>query len=179
MTISADIEAVRVLVAPLAVPSLGATLVWNAVVDIGERVAMGRSPLGERFMIPIVGGTFWGADGFEALHGRVLPGGADRQLWRADGVRELRAIYEMQTDDGAVLSIDNRVLIDDPANGTGREGTRYAVSTIRVTAPEGPHAWLSRRVFVGSLQPLMPQRQAVLIRGLVVEAPESLPTSPR
>ncbi len=179
MTTPADTDALRTLVAPLIVPSFGARLVWNAVVDIGERVAMGRSPLGERFMIPIVGGTFWGGEGFDALHGSVLRGGADRQLWRADGVRELHALYEMRTHDGAVLTIDNRVLIDDPANGTGRDGTRYAVSAIRVTAPEGPHAWLSRRVFVGSLQPLMPQRQAVLIRGFVVEAPESLPTSPR
>ena len=88
----------------------------------------------------------------------MLPGGADRQLLRPDGVKLLDALYEMQTDDGAVLTVHNRVLIDDvpPA-------PRYARSTVKITAPEGPHAWLNRRLFVGTLTPLMPERQAVKI----------------
>jgi Protein of unknown function (DUF3237) len=158
----------KALVQGQAIPGLGFHHVWNAVVEIGPREAMGTSPLGERFIIPITGGVFWGAAGFDALRGKVCAGGADRQLWRADGVRELQAIYEMQTDDGAMLSIHNRVLIDDPANGTGRSGERYALSSIQVTAPQGSHDWLNRRIFVGTLQPLMPARQAVLIRGFMV-----------
>ena len=82
-----------------------------------------------------------------------------RRLLRADGVKELRATYELETDDGAVLSIDNQVVIDE-----SRQPERYALSHVLVTAPAGPHAWLSRRVLVGTLNPLMPARAAVMIR---------------
>jgi hypothetical protein len=137
---------------------------WHAAVDIGPREPLGRSPLGERFIVPILGGRFWGAQGFETLTGRVLPGGADRQLQRADGVRQLQALYEMRCDDGTVLTILNQVTIDEPV-----PGQRYALSHLQVTAPEGPHSWLNRRLIVGTLQVLRPAREAVLIRTYVLE----------
>jgi hypothetical protein len=137
---------------------------WHAAVDIGPREPLGRSPSGERWIVPILGGHFWGAPGFEALRGTVLPGGADRQLQRADGVRQLQALYEMRCDDGAVLTILNQVTIDDAA-----AGQRYAMSHLQVTAPEGPHEWLNRRLIVGTLQVLRPAREAVLIRTYVLE----------
>ena len=89
--------------------------------------------------------------------------GADRQLLRPDGVKELHALYEMQTDDGAVLTIDNRVLIDEAV-----QPVRYALSRISVAAPDGQHAWLNRRLFVGTLLPLRPTREAVLIRAFLM-----------
>ena len=128
--------------------------VYDAIVDIGPRRELGPSPLGQRFMIDILGGSFEGP----RLKGRVLPGGADRQLLRGDGVKELDAVYEMQTDDGAVITVRNRVLIEDAA-----PDGRYARSVVRLTAPEGPYAWLNRRVFVGTLTPLRPEREAVKI----------------
>lgn len=129
--------------------------IYEAVIDIAERTTIGAGPLGERFIVPILGGRFQGP----RLSGRVLPGGADRQLLRADGVRELDALYELETDDGAILTVHNQVLIDDPPGGS-----RYALSSIRVVAPAGPHAWLNRRVFTGTLDPLRPHREAVLVR---------------
>ena len=129
--------------------------VYEAVVDIGERVSIGQAPLGERFIVPIIGGVFKGAD----IEGVVLPGGADRQLVRRDGVRELDALYELQTHDGVVLTVHNRVLIDDPAGGP-----RYALSHISITAPQGSYDWLNRRTYVGTLDALRPRREAVLIR---------------
>jgi hypothetical protein len=131
------------------------TWVYDAVVDIDDRVQdLGASAQGQRFMIGIAGGTFEGP----RLRGRVLPGGADRQWLRPDGVKELDALYEMQTEDGAIITVRNRVLIDDP---TGPH--RYARSVVRLTAPDGPHEWLNRRVFVGTLTSLRPEKQAVLI----------------
>jgi hypothetical protein len=130
------------------------TWVYDAVVDIDELQDLGTSALGQRFMIGIAGGTFEGP----RLRGRVLPGGADRQRLRPDGVKELDALYEMQTDDGAIITVRNRVLIDDP---TGPN--RYARSVVQLTAPAGPHEWLNRRVFVGTLTSLRPEKQAVLI----------------
>ena len=134
-------------------------LAWEALVEVGPRQDLGLSPAGERFMIPILGGQFAGEVGGRTLRGQVLCGGADRQLLRPDGVKELDALYEMQHEDGTLLTIHNRVLIDAPA-----DGTRYVFSHVRVTAPQGAHEWLNRRVFVGTLHPLPPERKAVLIR---------------
>lgn len=143
--------------------ALHGRLVWQAVVDIGERQAWGLGPRGERWGVPILGGYFWGAPGFEALHGQVCAGGADRQTWRPDGIKELDALYEMRTHDGALLTVHNQVLIDESV-----QPERYARSCIRVSAPEGPHEWLNRRLLVGTLQPLRPERQAVLVRGYML-----------
>lgn len=141
--------------APTAPPAPEARLAWEAQVDIGERQILGQGPLGERFIVPILGGRFEGP----RLRGTVLPGGADRQLLRADGVKELDALYELQTDDGAVITVRNRVLIDESATPG-----RYARSVLQLSAPAGPHDWLNRRVFVGTLHSLRPARAAVCIR---------------
>jgi hypothetical protein len=87
-----------------------------------------------------------------------VPGGADRQLVRKDGVTLLNALYEMQTDDGTVLTILNRVTADPAAQPA------YTRSMVEVTAPAGPHGWLNNRIFVGDLHVLPPERKAVLIR---------------
>ena len=127
--------------------------VYQAIVDIAPSQALGTGPLGERRMVPIIGGTFEG----KGLSGKVLPGGADRQLVRSDGVKQLDAVYEMQTDDGAVLSVRNQVLV----HGEGAQ--RYAMSHITVVAPEGRYGWLNQSVFVGTLTSLKPARNAVRI----------------
>jgi len=148
----------RALAEALPVEAPAATLLWHAGVTISERESLGRGPLGERFIVPITGGRFWGGPGHEALHGEVLPGGADRQLLRADGIKELSALYEMRVHDGTVLTVHNRVLIDEA------QSPRYARSVLTVTAPEGPWAWINRRLLVGTLHSLRPQAQAVLVR---------------
>jgi hypothetical protein len=67
-------------------------------------------------MLPIVGGTFEGP----ALRGRVMPGGTDRQLWRRDGAGLLEAIDELQTHEGALIAIRNRVLTRPLTDQPGR-----------------------------------------------------------
>ena len=148
----------RTLAEGLGVEVPAARLLWSAAVTVGEREALGRGPLGERFIVPITGGVFWGGPGHEALHGAVQPGGADRQLLRPDGVKELDALYEIRVHDGAVLTVHNCVLIDESVQ------PRYARSHLVVTAPDGPWAWVNRRRLVGTLQPLRPLAPAVLVR---------------
>lgn len=133
----------------------GCKLAYEAVVEIGERLDLGASPLGERFLVPILGGHFEG----ERLRGRVLPGGADRQWLRPDGVKELDALYEMQTDDGCIITVRNRVLVDAHA-----PDGRYARSVVRLQASHPRYDWLGRRVWVGTLESLRPERAAVRIR---------------
>ena len=118
---------------PCSPNALQARLVWQAVVDVGEREPWGLGPRGERWGVPILGGHFWGASGFEGLHGLVCAGGADRQTLRPDGIKELDALYEMRTHDGALLTVHNQVLIDESV-----QPERYARSCIRVSAPQGP-----------------------------------------
>jgi hypothetical protein len=131
-----------------------AEFAYEAVVEIGPMKPLGRSPLGERRMIPILGGRFAGP----RIRGTVLPGGADRQLIGDDGVRRLDALYEMQVDDGTIVTVRNRVLLHE------LEGfARYAFSTVKIVAPSGPHAWLNQRAFVGTLHGLAPD-SSVLIR---------------
>lgn len=128
-----------------------ARFVYEAIVEIGPTQLLGEGPLGERRIVPILGGTFEGP----RIRGRVLAGGADRQLIRRDGIKRLEALYEMQADDGAVLTVLNRVLID---------GDAYRFSHIEIMAPDGPHAWLNRLLLVGTLHPLRPAREAVAVR---------------
>lgn len=128
--------------------------VYEATIDIAASETLGKGPLGERFKVPITGGEFHGA----GLKGKILAGGADRQLLRSDGVKQLDALYEMQTDDGTVLTVRNQVLVH------GLNGGRYAFSTINIQAPEGKYAWLNQAVYVGSLTSLKPGREAVLVK---------------
>lgn len=140
---------------PMSMPRT--EFVYEAIVDIAPSMQLGQSPFGERRMVPITGGTFEGP----GLRGKVLPGGADRQLVRRDGSTALDAVYELQTEDGAVISIRNRVLTR-PYKG-GQPG-RYAFSTIDIVAPDGPYGWLNDYVYVGTLNSLRPARNAVVIR---------------
>tara|TARA_R100001143_G_C3354211_1_gene131353 strand:- start:861 stop:1391 length:531 start_codon:yes stop_codon:yes gene_type:complete len=125
--------------------------VYEAIVDIEPGIDLGTGPLGQRAMVPITGGTFEGPN----IRGTVLAGGADRQLVRNDGVRELDALYEMQTDDGAIITVRNRVL--------SVPGQENRLSYLQITAPE-EYDWLNKSVHVGTLNSLRPERNSVLIR---------------
>jgi hypothetical protein len=111
---------------PLVPPR--AEFLYEAIAEIGPAISLGASPFGERRIVNILGGRFAGP----RLAGAVLAGGADRQLVRADGITELDALYDMQTDDGAIITVNNRVLIDARAPSAAR------FSKISVQAPEGP-----------------------------------------
>jgi Protein of unknown function (DUF3237) len=75
----------------------------RAEIALGPPQELGDTPLGRRRVIPILGGSFSG----ERLSGRVLPGGADWQLVRSDGVAELDARYTLETSDGARIYVRN------------------------------------------------------------------------
>lgn len=114
---------------------------------------IGQTPDGMAMMIPILGGTVSGP----RLKGRVLPGGADWPVRRAGNVTTIDALYAIEAEDGTVIRIRNRGV----ASGENDDGARNAadpripayIRTVpEFVAPEGPHAWLTRAVFVGTLQ---------------------------
>lgn len=125
--------------------------VYEAQVTIATTVEVGRSSRGTRRYIPITGGTFLGPQ----LRGTVLPGGADWQLDRPDGASEVDALYSMKCDDGAVIVVRNHGLI--------AAGGSYLRTTPQFEAPLGPHEWLNKAIFVGSVSGA-PQPGAVIIR---------------
>lgn len=143
---------------PAAAPPV-LQFLWQAEVDIGDRQDLGPCTDGHRYRVPILGGTFAGPQ----LGGRVLPGGADHQLVRPDGLRELRARYDMQADDGSVLNVHNHVLVDPLG-----PGSCPARSVMRLRIADGPWVWLSRRVLVGTLESLRPARAAVRVRAYLL-----------
>jgi hypothetical protein len=118
-------------------------LVMELYVEIGPALEVGVTPHGFRRVIPITGGTFEGPD----LRGIVLPGGADWNLRRAEGVAEIWARYTLQTDDGALISVTNAGL----TRGTPGAPDRYARTTPSFEVGDERYAWLARSLFVGTL----------------------------
>ncbi len=90
------------------------------------------------------------------MRGRVLPGGADWQLVRPDGVAELDALYVLETDDGARIHVHNRGIRFGPPDAMQRLGrgeivdpALYYFRAVPVfEAPPGPYEWLNRGIFV-------------------------------
>jgi hypothetical protein len=140
---------------PLVLPRT--EFVYEALFDLAPTLQLGGSPFGERRIVPITGGRFEGP----GLRGQVMAGGADRQLVRRDGAVNLDATYELQTDDGIVISVRNKVLSRQPKEPPA--APRYVFSTLEITAPEGRYAWLNDFIYVGTLHSLRP-RPNVLIR---------------
>jgi hypothetical protein len=80
-------------------------------VAVGEITSLGATPTGERRVVPITGGSF---DSDEGWNGRVLPGGADWQLLRGDGVLEVDARYVLQDGSGACVQVISQGLRHGP-----------------------------------------------------------------
>jgi Protein of unknown function (DUF3237) len=80
-------------------------------VEVGEIVSLGPTPTGERRVVAISGGSF---DSDEGWRGNVLPGGADWQLLRSDGVLEVDARYVLQDANGARVQVTSQGLRHGP-----------------------------------------------------------------
>jgi len=137
--------------APLA-PRLA--LAMELRVKVGAPLEVGAVPRGRRRIIPIEGGTFEGAD----LRGTVLPGGADWQIVRADGLAELDTRYTLRTDAGDVIYIQNAGIRHAPPEITARLLAGEAVDpslvyfrTVPTFETAAPHLqWLTRAIFIGT-----------------------------
>ena len=73
------------------------------VADLVVRVAAPAVVSVSRRVIAINGGEVMGA----RLHGRILPGGAEFQVIRADHTTELDARYAIETHSGALIYVVN------------------------------------------------------------------------
>jgi hypothetical protein len=129
------------------VPLLKIHVTLEPVRDLGD------TPLGRRRIIGITGGSFTGR-----LQGRVLPGGADWQIIRADGTADLDARYTLETADGALIYVNNRGYRHGPpevvarlAKGEDVDPALYYMRTTPWFETSAPaYAWLNRIVCVGT-----------------------------
>jgi hypothetical protein len=123
-------------------------------VEVGPPLELGATALGRRRIIPITGGAVAGP----RLAGTILPGGADWQTLRADGVAELEARYTLRADDGALIGVVNRGLRHGPDEvmrrliaGEPVDPDAYYFRSSPVFETAAPaHAWLTRTVFIAT-----------------------------
>ena len=125
-------------------------LIFAADVRVGAPLDLGDIGKGGRRVVPISGGEFSGPD----IRGTVVPGGADWQILRGDGVSELEARYTLKTDDGALINVRNYALRHGPpevvaALAAGRPvapGSYYfrGATFFETAAPR--YAWLTRSI---------------------------------
>jgi hypothetical protein len=129
-------------------------LLLQARITLAAPRELGETPRGRRRIIEITGGSFSGL----RLSGRVLPGGADWQIVRADGVAYLDARYTLETADGALIYVENRgyrhgprEVIERLARGEDVDPALYYMRTTPwFETSDARYAWLNRIVCVGT-----------------------------
>lgn len=111
---------------------------------------LGRTPYGERRVIGITGGTVSGAK----LNGKVLPGGSDWQIIRADGAADIQARYTLESDSGGRILVYSAGLRHGPpevmerlAKGEDVDPALYYFRTVmRFETADPAASWLNRIV---------------------------------
>jgi hypothetical protein len=126
----------------------------KAEITLAPAQELGETALGRRRVIPITGGSFRG----EKLAGRILPGGADWQLVRTDGVAELDARYTLETTDGELILVHNFGYRHGPADILQRlaagdsvdPSLYYMRTTPRFETSAARYQWLTRTICVAT-----------------------------
>jgi hypothetical protein len=123
-------------------------------VDVGPIRDLGPTPHGRRRIVAILGGRVTGP----RLDGEVVPGGADWQYARGDGVVELEARYSIRTGDGIEIAVTNRGLrraspeiMERLSRGEAVDPTLVYFRTVPTfEAPAGAFEWLNGSLFVAA-----------------------------
>jgi hypothetical protein len=102
---------------------------------------IGDCPHGTRLTFPITGGVFDG----DRLRGKVLSGGGDWVVKRADGVLELDLRITLQTDDGVLIHMTFEGIRDD-----GASGAPYFRTLPRFETADAKYSFLNRLLAVGT-----------------------------
>ena len=90
--------------------------------ELADILQFGATPIGERRVINILGGTVTGK-----VTGKILPGGADWQFIRADGAAHVEARYTIQADSGAYILVYSEGIRQVPPDVLARLLTGEAV----------------------------------------------------
>ena len=129
------------------------TFAFEVRATVGAPLEVGNVAQGRRRIVAITGGTFEGPN----LRGKVMPGGADWQIIRADGFTELDTRYTLETDKGQIVYVQNAGMRHAAPDVMKRLLAGESVDPALVyfrTVPKFETAspdlqWLTRAVFVG------------------------------
>jgi hypothetical protein len=122
--------------------------------EVGEILAVGKTPAADRRVGLVTGGRFEG----ERLSGQVLGGGSDWQDLRDDGATTLDVRLHLKTDDGALIVTRYQGLRHGPAEVMRRLAAGEAVdpadyyfriNPVFETASER-YGWLNRILAIGT-----------------------------
>jgi hypothetical protein len=135
-------------------PVLETRYVFTITAHIGEVTSAGDIGTGVRRIIPITGGEVKG----EGINGKVCAFGADFQIIRPDELIELEARYAFETDDGAVVYVENKGLRFGPVELLQKLKRGEPVDPALIyfrTVPKfetgaAKYRWLMQSLFVGS-----------------------------
>jgi hypothetical protein len=124
------------------------------IADLKASVAPALDVGPSRRIIGITGGEVSGP----RLKGIILPGGADFQIIRPDGVIELTARYVVQTDSRALIYVENFGLRHGPPEAMDRlrrgepvdSNLIYFRTTPRFETSAPEFQWLTKHIFVGT-----------------------------
>ena len=128
--------------------------VFTITARIGEVTSAGDIGYGVRRIIPIVGGEVKG----ERVNGKVCAFGADFQLIRPNELIELEAKYAFETDDGAVVYVQNNgirfgpvALLQKLKRGEPVDPKLIYCRTVpKFETGAEKYRWLMENLFVGS-----------------------------
>uniref|UniRef100_Q07K01 UPF0311 protein RPE_3804 n=1 Tax=Rhodopseudomonas palustris (strain BisA53) TaxID=316055 RepID=Q07K01_RHOP5 len=134
-------------------PVLETKYAFTIEVRIGEVISAGETGHGVRRVIPVIGGEVRGA-----VNGQVLASGADFQIIRSSELIELEAKYAFQTDDGAVVYVENvgirfgpRELLEKLKRGEPVDPKLiYFRTRPRFETGHPDYQWLMQHLFIGS-----------------------------
>ena len=136
----------------IATPELA--LVTDLIVHVTPPIDVGETPHGVCRIVPLTGGTFSGP----RLNGRMIPGGSDFQYWRNDGATEIHARYVLETNEGALIYVENTGIRHGPPAAMERlakglpvdPAEIYFRSVARLETSAKDLAWLNRGIFLCS-----------------------------
>lgn len=120
---------------------------------LGGIQKLGNTPYGERRIIDIQGGQVGGPK----LKGKVLPGGADWQIVRSDGVVHLTARYTIETETGGLILVNSEGYRHGPPEVMERlardesvdPALYYFRAFMRFETSDRDTSWLNRILCIG------------------------------
>jgi Protein of unknown function (DUF3237) len=135
-------------------PVLETRYVFTITAHIGSVVSAGDIGHGVRRIIPITGGEVRG----ENINGKVCAFGADFQIIRPNELIELEAKYALETDDGAVIYVENKGIRSGPVELLQKLKRGEPVDPKLIyfrTVPKfetgaAKYRWLMEHLFIGS-----------------------------
>jgi hypothetical protein len=137
---------------PASAPKL--MFAFEVRATVGAPMEIGQVAQGRRRIVPITGGTFEGPN----LRGKVMSGGADWQIIRADGFTELDTRYTLETDKGQIIYVQNAGIRHAAPDVMKRllagelvEPSLVYFKTVPKFETSSPDLqWLTRAIFVGT-----------------------------